>query len=76
MWFWRRREVYHGFSVKEQAQTRQVLADNKIKYDYKVISMNGQRVHGGSFGINKEYENEYYIYVDKNQYDNAIHLLS
>ncbi len=76
MWFWNRREVYHGFSLKAQAETSEFLKANHIKYDYRVINLNSNnRGRTGSYGLNKDYEKEYYIYVHKKDYEYVTHLL-
>jgi hypothetical protein len=73
MWFLNRREVYHGFSLKEQAEVRSILKVNQVKYNYRIINF-GSKTRG-NLGLNKKYELEYYIYVHKKDYDNALHLL-
>ena len=75
MWFWNRREVYHGFSLKEQSEVRESLRAHHIKYDYRIINLNTDRNKRGSYGINKKYETEYYIYVSKKEYENALYVL-
>ncbi len=76
MWFWNRREVYHGFSLKMQADVRDILKANHIKYDYRIINLNNKgRVRSGNFGINRDFSLEYYIYVSKKDYEYASHLL-
>lgn len=74
MWFWKRREVYHGFSLKEQAEVRELLKAYRIKYDYRVVNLAPNK-RLGSYGINKDYETEYYIYVSKKDYGYVSHLL-
>ncbi|MDF2586685.1 MAG: hypothetical protein K0S41_526 [Anaerocolumna sp.] len=72
MWFWNRREVYHGYDMKEQADVREILSTNKIKYDIRVLSHSGQqRGRTGSFGLSKRFEKEYYIYVSKDNFEHA-----
>ncbi|WMJ85267.1 hypothetical protein [Anaerocolumna sp. MB42-C2] len=76
MWFWNRREIYHGFSLKTQADVREVLKANHIKYDYRVINLNNKgRVRTGNLGINNDFSLEYYIYVSKKDYEKTSHLL-
>ena len=76
MWFWNRKEVYHGFSLKTQTEVREILKANHIKYDYRVINLNYKgRVRIGDFGINRDFSLEYYIYVSKKDYEYASHLL-
>jgi len=81
MWFWNRKEIYHGFSMKEFGDIRDKLSLGKFKYDYKVVDMNSSgvfssnRARYGSFGLNNNFVKEYYLYVHKNSYDNAIYLI-
>jgi hypothetical protein len=70
MWFWKRIEIYHGYDMKEQADVREILSSNKIKYDIRVLNHNGStRGNIGSFGMSKKFEKEYYIYVSKENYE-------
>lgn len=46
-----------------------------IKYDYRIINLNPGRNKRGSFGVNNKFGTEYYIYVSKNDYENAAYLL-
>lgn len=80
MWFWNRREVYHGFIIFEQGKVREILSANQIKYDYKVVNKSGHGRGGNSFnygriGLNMNYEKEFYIYVSKENFDRAKELL-
>lgn len=75
--FWNRREVYIGFSMKKFSEVRDILSDNNIKYDYKIVNhmtstaFDSSRTRYGSSGMNSEFQNEYYIYVHKNDYEFA-----
>lgn len=77
MLFWKRREVYHGFSLKEYSDLREILSTNGIKYDYRIINHNKKGGGGrtGTFGLNPKFEHEYYLYVHKDFLEKAIHLL-
>lgn len=45
-----------------QADVREILKANKIKYDYRSINMNkGSRTGTGNFGINRDYEFASYL---------------
>ncbi|QHQ63655.1 hypothetical protein Ana3638_06200 [Anaerocolumna sedimenticola] len=59
-----------------QADVRDILKANHIKYDYRIINLNNKGlVRSGNFGINRDFSMEYYIYVSKKDYEYASHLL-
>jgi hypothetical protein len=76
MWFWNRVEIYCGFSLQEFSELRNSLAAAGIKYDYKLVNLNGSRARLGSFGQNTKYETQYYLYVHQKNYEHAMHLMS
>ncbi|GAA0180914.1 hypothetical protein SH2C18_35260 [Clostridium sediminicola] len=73
---WNRKEVFMGYSLKKFNEVREILAANKIKYNCKVVN-NNRGTKGsirsiiGNFGENMDYAYTYYIYVHKEDYDNA-----
>lgn len=82
MLFWNRRVVYHGFVVFEKGKISDILSMNHIKYVSKFVNKknrqgyNKQKSHFEHFGLNINYEKEFYIYVAKKDYDRALTLLS
>ena len=79
---WNRKEVFVGNSLQEFNKVRDNLSSNGIKYEYKVVDTtsssyfgSSNRARTGSFGINMDVVKTYYIYVHKNNYNNAIALL-
>lgn len=69
-------EVYIGYSLMELAKVRECLALNHIKYDYKVVSSSGNsRGRSGSFGLNSNYEKQYYVYVKRKDSERAKYLV-
>ena len=75
--FWNRKEVFMGNSMQRLSEVRNILSTNKIKYKYKVVSLNQGVPRGrtGTFGENMDYLNTYYIYVHKKDYANACSVL-
>lgn len=71
--FWNRKEVFMGNSMQKLSEVRTILSVNKIKYMYKVVSLNqgGTRGTAGTLGENMDYLNTYYVYVHKKDYANA-----
>ena len=75
-----RRELLITMDAEHQANVRQILASNGIKYSVKVTNLQSASVVGnsrartGSFGINQNYSYEYKIFVHKNDYENAFRL--
>ncbi|NMB27792.1 MAG: hypothetical protein GX987_07070 [Tissierellia bacterium] len=79
---WNRKEVFVGHSLQSFNEVRYTLSSNGIKYKYKVVDNtspsyfgSSNRARTGTFGINMDYSKTYYIYVHKNDYDNACVLL-
>lgn len=78
---WNRKEVFVGYSLQKFNEVRNNLNINNIKYCYKIFNRNSPYLFGsrrgriGTFGENMEYENTYYIYVHKKDYDYAMLLL-
>ncbi len=75
MWFWNRIEVYCGFSLSEFSELRDILAYKGIKYSYRLVNQNTSTRRYGVLGLNTRMETQYYLYVHKKDYDNAIHYL-
>lgn len=79
---WNRKEVFVGCSLQRFNGVRYTLSLNGIKYKYKVVDNtspgyfgSSSRARTGTFGINMDYSKTYYIYVHKDNYDNACVLL-
>lgn len=76
MWFWNRIEVYCGFSLAEFSELRDILASKGFKYSYRLVNQNSDTSRRfGAFGLNTRMETQYYLYVHKKDYDNAMHYL-
>lgn len=74
MWIWNRREIYYGYSMKTFSELRDCLAFNKLRYDYKIRTSGNSRF--GHLGENMEYNQQYYLYVHKKDYDNAVYFIN
>ena len=79
---WNRKEVFIGTDLKRFNEVREILAMNRINYEYRVVDQNSpsffgasRRARTGTFGENVDSSKTYYIYVHKNDYDNAYDLL-
>lgn len=75
---WNRKEVFVGNSLQRFNEVRYKLSSNEIKYEYKIVDSTSpgyfgtsNRARTGTLGINMDYTHTYYIYVHKNDYDNA-----
>ncbi len=72
-----RQELIITFDMNRQAEVREILSKNKIKYTIKTTNLQSPTAIGsrrgrtGSFGINQAYSYEYKIYVHKKDYDKA-----
>lgn len=78
---WNRIEVFVGNSLKRFNEVRDMLSLNGINYKYRVVDNtspslfgSSRRARTGTFGEKKEYSKTYYIYVHKDDYDNAYNL--
>lgn len=68
--------------MKEQAEVKAILSQNKIKYFVRIINRmspspfsKGTRARMGSFGQNMDLNYEYIIYVHKKDYEQAKYLI-
>lgn len=73
-----RKQVLTTFSMKKQAEIKDILDHNGITYYEKVVNRrnvslfgNGTRSRTGSFGEDTSYMYEYTIYVHKKDYESA-----
>lgn len=78
---WNRIEVFVGNSLKRFNEVRDMLSLNGINYKYRVVDNtspslfgSSRRARTGTFGENIEQSKTYYIYVHKDDYDNAYNL--
>ena len=76
------KEVFIGDSLKRFNEICVLLSFNRIEYKPRIFDKNtstilgpSRRARTGTFGENMAYSKTYYIYVHKNDYDNAIALL-
>lgn len=74
-----RKELMVTYDNKQQADCREKLGAASIHYKVKVINRRspspfvaGDRARSGSFGEKAELENEYIIYVAKEDYEKAV----
>lgn len=77
-----RKELCITFDMKEQSRVRDILATNKIDYTIKTTNRMspspmaaGSRARTGTFGQDTGAMYEYKIYVHKNDYEEAVHLI-
>ena len=76
-----KRELITTFSMKEQAQVRELLHNNDIKYKCKIINRNSaspfgsSRARTGTLGQNMELTYEYIFSVNKKDYEKAKSIL-
>jgi hypothetical protein len=77
MWFWNRKEIYFGTSLKEFSDLRDIVALSGIRYDYKIMDHSSStRGRFGNLGLNPNYEKQYYLYVHKKDYENAKYIIN
>ena len=77
-----RKEIYNGFSIKEFNRIKDILSVKGIQYDFRTVNrttssgFDSTRGRIGSMGEKLEYSYEYYIYVKKNNYDEALFVIN
>lgn len=82
IFIWNRKEVYNGFSIDDFNRIKDILSEREIKYDFRTVNrttssaFDSTRGRIGSMGENLKYSYEYYIYVNKNDYDDAIFIIN
>ncbi len=78
IFFWNRQEVYVGNSMRRFSEIREILAQRKIEYTYKLVNHESARIAGsnrsmrGNAGESLENSTIYYVYVNKKDYDQAV----
>lgn len=82
MFLFNREEVYIGFSMKDAHKVMDILKENRIKYQYKVINLSQKwtergipRNTSGSIGTNREYNIEHIVYVKNENLEEADFLI-
>lgn len=77
IYIWNRKEVYNGFSIEEFNRIKEILSVKRIEYNFRTVNrttysaFDSTRGRIGSIGENLKYSYEYYIYVHKDNYDDA-----
>lgn len=71
---WKRKEVYMGFDMQQFNRVLDVLSAAKIKYKYSTVShsiFRGRSSNGG----NINYSLMYYVYVHREDFDQACYVI-
>ena len=75
-------ELLCTYSSQTYYQTTDILKENHIQYESKVVNQQDAspigctRGHVGTLGINPQYERLYYIYVNKSDLEKATYLIN
>ena len=70
-----RKEVCITYDMKKQAEIREILNTKGIKYTFKVTDRCGSSLRAGAWGTRMNERCEYKIYVHKDDYEEALHLI-
>jgi hypothetical protein len=70
-----RKEVCVTYDMKFQAEVRNILNANGIKYTFKVTDRCGSNPTRSAWGMKMDERCEYKIYVYKDDYEEAMYLL-
>lgn len=73
--FWNRKEVYMGYIGDDFYNIMGTLQHNKIKYTYRIINT-GNKAGLGSQGEKQQYKQQCYVYVRKQDFELAEHLVN
>ncbi|MDV3427140.1 MAG: hypothetical protein LIR50_08150 [Bacillota bacterium] len=77
MLLFNKEEVYIGYSIEDLSKVINILKENKIKYTHREINHSERsRRRFGSFGINKDYEIQYTVSVNKKDKEEAEYLIN
>lgn len=75
---WNQKEVLVSCSLQRFNEVRHILSVKGIKYKYKIVDNTSpsffgasRRARTGTFAENMDYSKMYYIYVHKDDYENA-----
>ena len=74
--FFNRKEVCITYDMRRQAEVRDILQANGIKYTFKVTDRCGSNPQSSAWGIKLDDRCEYKIFVHKDDYELALHLIS
>jgi hypothetical protein len=70
-------EVYCGSSFNDFTGIKDILCNGKISYTYKIVDQFQETCRRfGKFETNEKYDNLYYVYVKKCDYEQAHFLLT
>ena len=77
MFFWQKKEVLVTFSMNDFNRVKDILAANQIPYDWKTVpdcGRRGRRTLGTAF-MDESVLRQYYLYVEKKEYERAEYLV-
>lgn len=79
---WKRKEVFVGSSMMDFCKVRDLLSENHIEYDFRIVDRNtwwrgyGRSLASASPGLGGQDQNVmYYVYVNTQDYETAWYLL-
>lgn len=77
MFLFNKEEVYIGYSIEDLSRIINILKENNIKYNHREINHSRNRGRGlGNYGINKSYEIQYTVFVNKKDKEEAVYLIN
>jgi len=81
MLVWNRKNIYVGWSLQDYNKIIDCLIKNNIKYDCRVVDngvrgRDGRNSYSGNLCEDSRYMLMYYIYVNKNNFDEAKHIIN
>ncbi len=75
MLFWKKVEIYCGFSFKEFTELRKALKAKGIRYDFRIMNSNASSGHQNESSDTND-KNLYYLYIHSKDYYQAMHTTS
>ena len=78
MFSFNKKEVYMGYSIEELSKVINILIENDIKYEKKLINLlrSDERFSLRRVGLNKDYETQYIISVKECDYEKAKYIIN
>lgn len=78
MFLFNKKEVYMGYSIEEVSKVINILIENNIEYEKKLINLlrSDERFTLRRVGVNMNYNTQYIIYVKKCDYEKAEYIIN
>lgn len=78
MFLFNKKEVYMGYSIEEVSKVINILTENNIEYEKKLINLlrSDEKFTLRRVGVNMDYTTQYIVYVKKCDYEKAEYIIN